>query len=90
MEELGGRVKDIEGKVGGIGGMKDFKSEERRFDGSNSNILESTLRLTSIIIIFHKIWYLNINTTLHTLSEVELVKLYKLGSPNARDRKKIL
>lgn len=59
MEELGGRVEDIappiEGKVGGIGGMKDFKSEERRFDGSNSNILESTLRLTSIIIIFHKI-----------------------------------
>ena len=55
MEELGDRMKDIEGKVGGIGGMKDFKSEERRFDGSNSNILESTLRLTSIIIIFHKI-----------------------------------
>jgi len=49
MEDIGGRVEDIappiEGKVGGIGGMKDFKSEERRFDGSNSNILESTLRL---------------------------------------------
>lgn len=70
MEEIGGKVNGTKGKVEGIegkvDGIRDMKeSEEWKLDGSNSNILGSTLRLTGIIIIFHKIWYFNTNKTLH-------------------------